>query len=258
MKAIGIIPARFASTRFEGKLIKPLCGKPVIQHVWENALKATSLDDLIIACDDERILNVVKDFGAKVTMTSKGHSSGTDRITEIVNPIDVKVIVNIQADEPFIQPSMIDEVASALLDEPKLSMATLRKRIVIPEELYDPNVVKVVVDRNEFAVYFSRSVIPCPRDCFIKNQAVSKEFLKNNEYFKHVGLYAYTKDFLFTFKNLPESCLEKLEGLEQLRVLENGYKIKVFETKYETIGIDTPEDLNRAEEFMLKMNKQSK
>ncbi|MFH0838998.1 MAG: 3-deoxy-manno-octulosonate cytidylyltransferase [Candidatus Omnitrophota bacterium] len=255
MEAIGIIPARFAATRFEGKLLKMLCGKPVIQHVWENALKASTLDDLIIACDDERIFNVVKDFGAKVTLTAKEHSSGTDRLTEIVNPLDVRVIVNIQADEPLIQPSMIDEVASALLQDPKLSIATLRKRITQPEELTDPNVVKVVVDKNEFALYFSRSIIPYPKDYFLKGQTVNKEFLKHNFYFKHIGLYAYTKDFLFTFKNFPLSVLEKLEGLEQLRALENGYNIKVPETKYETIGIDTPEDLKKAEEFIAKTQK---
>lgn len=258
MEAIGIIPARFSASRFEGKLLKPLCGKPVIQHVWENALKATTLDDLIIACDDERIFNTAKDFGANVTLTAKEHSSGTERITEIANPIHVKVVVNIQADEPFIQPSMIDEVASSLLQEPKLNMATLRKRINKLEELQDPNVVKVIVDKNEFAIYFSRSVIPYPKDYLMKAQPITKEFLKSNVYFKHIGLYAYTKDFLFIFKNLPQSSLEKLEGLEQLRALENGYKIKVFETNYETIGVDTAEDLKKAEEFLLKQVKDNK
>ncbi|MBM3253632.1 MAG: 3-deoxy-manno-octulosonate cytidylyltransferase [Candidatus Omnitrophica bacterium] len=258
MEAIGIIPARFASTRFEGKLIKPLLGKPVIQHVWENAMKSTTLDDLIIACDDERIFNIAKDFGAKVTLTAKEHLSGTDRITEIANPIEVKVVVNIQADEPFIQPSMIDEVTSALLQEPKLNMTTLRKRITTPEEASDPNVVKVIVDKNEFAIYFSRSMIPCPKEYSMKGQTISKEFLKHNAYFKHIGLYAYTKDFIFTFKNLPQGNLEKLEGLEQLRAIENGYRVKVFETRYETIGIDTPEDLKRAEEFLLRSEKEVK
>jgi len=233
MDAIGIIPARFHSTRFEGKVLADINGKPMIQHVWERAKQAKLLDDLIVACDDERIYKTVKEFGGNAIFTAKGHASGTDRITEIANPLDVKIVVNIQADEPMLHPSIIDSVVESLRMDEALSVATVIKKIEHPEEIHDPNVVKVVIDKNNFALYFSRLPIPFVRD--EQNQEMV--------YYKHLGLYGYTKDFLFIYKNLPQSRLEKLEKLEQLRILENGYRIKVVETKFETYGVDTPQDL---------------
>jgi len=187
------------------------------------------------------VVNIARRFGAKVMLTSSDHSSGTDRITEIVNPLDVKVVVNIQADEPLIKPSMINELANTLLENPDLVMATLAKRITEEKDLQDPNVVKVVLDKEGFALYFSRAVIPYNRE--------NAEFLTPSHY-RHIGIYAYTKDFLFTFTNMPPSKLEAIEKLEQLRVLENGYRIKVIETSCETISVDTQEDLEKVVNFL--------
>lgn len=239
MDVIGIIPARYASTRFEGKVLADINGKPMIQWVWEAAKKAKILDDIIIACDDERIEKAVNGFGAKALFTSKEHHSGTDRICEIVNPLEVKVVVNIQADEPLLLPVMIENIARPLLDDPELNMATLMKKIDDRNEIDDPNVVKVTVDKSGMALYFSRWPIPYHRD---KSTALT--------YYKHIGLYAYTKDFLFIFKNLPQSNLEKAEMLEQLRVLEAGFRIKVIETNASTIGVDTPEDLEKVKNML--------
>lgn len=241
MDVIGIIPARYQSSRFEGKVLADILGKPMIQHVWERAKKALLLDDLIIACDDERIAKVAEGFGAKVGLTAKGHVSGTDRICEVVNPLDVKIVVNIQGDEPLIHSTMIDKVARALLDDSALAVATIMKAIDDPEVINDPNVVKAVIDKNNFAIYFSRAAIPF--------RAANSE-IKLPVYFKHIGLYGYTKDFLFTYKNLPASYLEKVECLEQLRILEGGYRIKVIETKHDTIGVDTLEDLEKVKKYL--------
>ena len=238
MKAIGVIPARYAATRFEGKVLATLYGKPVIQHVWEKAKKAHTLDELIVATDDERIIKAVGSFGGKATLTAKEHPSGTDRLREVVNPLDVNIVVNIQADEPLLHPSMIDELVTALQQDKEIVMATLMKKIDNTEEINNPNVVKVVVDKDNFALYFSRATIPYHKQVDARC------------YYKHIGLYSYTKDFLFTFVNMPRSFLEKTEELEQLRALENGYKIKVLETSYNTVGIDTPEDLQKAEQIL--------
>jgi len=243
MEVIGVIPARYASTRFEGKILADILGKPMLQHVWERAKQSMLLEDLIIACDDERVASVAKEFGAKVVLTAKGHVSGTDRISEVVNPLDVKVVINIQGDEPLIQPTMIDSLARALLEDSKVSMATMMKKIQVSSEINDPHVVKVVVDKNNFALYFSRAAIPF----LAANSEVEPPL-----YYKHIGLYGYTKDFLFTYKNLPASGLEKTECLEQLRVLEEGFRIKVIETKFDTIGVDTPEDLGKVKEILRK------
>lgn len=242
-EVIGVIPARYSSTRFEAKVLATILGKPMIQHVWERAQQSLLLDDLIIACDDERVALVAKEFGAKVAFTAKGHASGTDRIAEVVNPLDVKVVINIQGDEPLIHPTMIDNVASCLLESETIYMATVAKKIEDLSSLNDPHVVKLVMDRNNFALYFSRAAIPF---------AARNSKVKSPVYYKHIGLYGYTKDFLFTFKNLKTSQLEKVENLEQLRVLEEGYKIKVIETKYDTIGVDTAEDLEKVKEYLKK------
>ncbi|RJO64745.1 MAG: 3-deoxy-manno-octulosonate cytidylyltransferase [Candidatus Omnitrophota bacterium] len=241
MDVIGVIPARYSSTRFEGKVLVDIAGKPMLQHVWERAKESSLLDELVIATDDERIMRAVSEFGAKAVMTARGHASGTDRIVEVVNPIDVKVIINIQGDEPLVHPTMIDSVARTLLADTSLHMATIIRKIDNEEELRDPNVVKVVTDKNNFALYFSRATIPY--------RGHSQE-VKSITYYKHIGLYGYTKDFLFTYRNLPASSLEKIERLEQLRVLENGYRIKVVETKFDTISVDTPEDIAKIAEYL--------
>lgn len=243
MKAIGIIPARWGATRFEGKVLANLLGKPVIQHVWESARKAKTLDELIVACDDERILKVVEGFGGKAVYTSPDQPSGTDRLAEVVNPLDVKIAVNIQGDEPLVKPIMIDNLVIALEDEKIAQMATMIKKVEDESELTNSNVVKVVIDKNGYALYFSRYSIPYNRTGDEKKRPV---------YYKHIGLYAFTKDFLFIFRNLPKSSLENAEKLEQLRVLEYGYKIKTVETKFDTVGVDRPEDLKRAEEALLR------
>lgn len=241
MDVIGVIPARYTSTRFEGKVLADILGKPMIQWVYERAKEALLLDDLIIACDDESVASRAREFGAKAVMTSKAHTCGTDRIIEVINPLDVKIVINIQADEPLIHPTMIDAVAQALLDEVQVSMATIMKKIENEREFNDPNVVKVVVDKNNFALYFSRAPIP--------HRAHDSED-KSPVYYKHIGLYGYTKDFLFIYKNLPVSNLEKIECLEQLRVLEEGFRIKVIETKFDTVGVDTSEDLEKVKLYL--------
>jgi len=235
MTSVGVIPARYEASRFMGKVLADIGGKPMIQHVWERAKRARLLDDLIIAADDDRIIKAVEAFGGKVVFTAKAHPSGTDRLKEIVNPLDVDIVVNIQADEPLLRPSMIDTLVSALSEDEEIVMASLMKKITDPEAVKDPNVVKVVVDKNSFALYFSRSPIPFTRDAYAMAAT----------YYKHIGLYAYTKDFLFSFTKIPVSSLEKREKLEQLRALENGYKIKMVDTKYDTIGVDTVGDLER-------------
>ncbi len=242
MEAIGIIPARYGATRFEGKVLKDLCGKPVIQHVYERAKKAKMLDDLIIAADDDRIIKAVEEFGGKAVFTSKGHTTGTDRLTEVVNQMDVKIVVNIQGDEPLINPLIIDDLVRAMQEDPEISMATVVKKSYSEQEFRSPDVVKAILDHNNFALYFSRSPIP----------TLLKPGGKDSFFYKHIGIYAYNKDFLFTFKKLPASYLEIGERLEQLRALEAGYKIKAIETKFETVGVDTPEDLELAKEMLEK------
>ncbi len=242
MEAVGVIPARYASTRFEGKVIKDLCGKPVIQHVYERAKKAKMLDELIIAVDDERVMRVVEGFGAKAVFTSKSHTTGTDRLAEVVNAIDVKYIVNIQGDEPLINPMVIDDLVRAMQKDKDIAMATVVKKSTSEDEFRSPDVVKAILNDENFAMYFSRSPIP----------TLLKPGAEGAYFYKHLGIYAYSKDFLFTFKKLPASYLEKGERLEQLRALENGYKIKAIETKFETVGVDTPADLELAKIIMTK------
>lgn len=243
MDVIGVIPARYSSSRFKGKVLADILGKPMLQHVWERAKQSRVLDDLIIACDHEAILKAALKFGAKAVMTSKEHTCGTDRISQVVNPLDVKVIINIQGDEPLVHPMMIDNVARALLENSSINMATLMKKIEDAAQVVDPNVVKVVVDKNNFALYFSRAPIP-----YLAPNAQIDQVT----YYKHIGLYGYTKDFLFSYKNFPPSDLELTEKLEQLRVLAEGFKIKVIETKFDTIGVDTPEDLERVKKELQK------
>ncbi len=240
IEAIGVIPARYGSTRFEGKVLQDLCGKPVIQHVYERAKKAKSLDDLVVAADDERIIKVVEGFGGKAIFTSKSHNTGTDRLTEVVNHMEVKIVVNIQGDEPLINPLIIDDLVRTMQSDPEAVMATVVKKSRSQEEFLSRDVVKAIVDEDNIARYFSRSPIP----------TLLKFESKKDFFYKHIGIYAYKKDFLFTFKKLTESYLEKNERLEQLRALENGYRIRVIETMFETVGVDTPEDLELAKKIL--------
>lgn len=243
MKFIGIIPARYASTRFPGKPLAMLGGKPVIQHVYEKVAK--SLEAAYVATDDERIFNTVKSFGGNVVMTRKDHKSGTDRIEEAIEKIggDWDVVVNVQGDEPFVAKSQLDTICHCF-DDASTQIATLGKPFTSMEAVENPNSPKIVVDNQGFAMYFSRSVIP-----FVRGKEKA-EWLLHYPFLKHLGIYAYRKEVLKEITQLPQSSLELAESLEQLRWLQNGYKIKVGTTDVETVGIDTPEDLQRAEEFL--------
>ena len=243
MKAIGVIPARWASTRFAGKVLASIAGKPMIQRVWEQACKAKKLNDLLIACDEERVRKVVERFGGKAIMTAKNHPSGTDRIAQAVSKIKCDVVVNIQGDEPLIDPKLIDSVIAALQKDRVCVMATAAKLFHDGETLNNPNIVKVVLDKNNRALYFSRHGIPFNRD---------KKPLQKIRYYKHFGIYGYRRDFLLKFKDMPRGILEQIEKLEQLRALENGYAIKVVVTKTDSVGVDIPEDVRKVEAVLKK------
>lgn len=243
MKFIGIIPARYASTRFPGKPLALLGGKPVIQHVYEKV--AAVLEAAYVATDDERIYDVVKSFGGQVVMTHTDHKSGTDRIEEAIEKIggEWDVVVNVQGDEPFVAKSQLDTICHCF-DDPTTQIATLGKPFESMEAVQNPNSPKIVVDNMGFAMYFSRSVIP-----YVRGKEKSS-WLTHYPFLKHLGIYAYRKDVLRQVTQLPQSSLEIAESLEQLRWLQNGFKIKVGTTDVETVGIDTPQDLERAEEFL--------
>ncbi|MDE6003165.1 MAG: 3-deoxy-manno-octulosonate cytidylyltransferase [Prevotella sp.] len=243
MKFIGIIPARYASTRFPGKPLAILGGKTVIQRVYEQATSV--LQEAYVATDDERIFQTVEQFGGRAVMTRTDHKSGTDRIEEAAEKIgtDADIIINIQGDEPFIRQSQI-ETLMHLFDDPATQIGTLGKPFESIEAAMNPNSPKIVTDLRGFALYFSRSVIP-----FVRGQQQS-DWLQHFPYLKHLGLYAYRRDVLRQVTQLSQSPLELAESLEQLRWLENGYRIRVGLTNVETVGIDTPEDLQRAEAFL--------
>lgn len=241
MRAVGVIPARWGSTRFEGKVLAKIDGRPMIEHVWRRSKQSRLLTEVIIACDDERILKAAAEFGAKAVLTSKNHASGTDRIAQAAADLVAGIIVNIQGDEPLIHPRVIDDLVSALREDPGCRMATAIKAIRTKEELENPNVVKAVVDARGNALYFSRAVIPFDRD---------QSGIRKIKYYKHLGIYAYRKSFLMKFAKMPKSGLEQAEGLEQLRALEAGVKIKTVVTDVETVGVDTPQDLARVEKFL--------
>lgn len=243
MKFIAIIPARYASTRFPGKPLAMLGGKPVIQRVYEQAVSV--LDEAYVATDDERIFQTVTGFGGRAVMTRADHKSGTDRIEEAVEKLetDADVIINIQGDEPFVQASQIETLCH-LFDAPETQIGTLGKPFETMEAVLNPNSPKIVCDRRGFALYFSRSVIP-----YVRNKQ-QQEWLQHFPFLKHLGLYAYRREVLREVTQLPQSPLELAESLEQLRWLENGYRIRVGKTDVETVGIDTPEDLERAEQFL--------
>jgi len=260
MTAIVIIPARYDSTRFPGKPLAPLNGKPLIRHVYENSKKSNLAKDVIIATDSEKIFKAVQEFGGKAVMTSDRHASGTDRIAEAAAALDYDIIVNVQGDEPLIRHEMIDDVIS-LLDDKKASIGTLIKKIETPAEIFDPNIVKTVCDKDGFAMYFSRAPIPFDREMWkdlsgirdwglgiskkTKPQAPSA-----SPCFKHLGIHSYRRETLLSFAKMEPVELEQTEKLEQLRALVNGLRIKVKETSFETIGVDTPQDLERVKKWL--------
>ncbi|PID60188.1 3-deoxy-manno-octulosonate cytidylyltransferase [candidate division KSB3 bacterium] len=245
MKVVGIIPARYESVRFPGKPLADIQGKPMIQHVYERCCRVPLFERVIVATDDLRIQEAVSGFGGEVCMTLKTHRTGTDRLAEAARDLDAEIIVNVQGDEPLIQPEMIELAVQALLDDPDVVIGTLKHKIRTPEGLFNPNVVKVICDVNDRAVYFSRSPIP-----HIKGRDMRGEGFGGFEFYRHIGLYAYRRTFLLKFVDFAQTPLEIAEGLEQLRAMEYGYRIKVLETAGEIIGIDTPEDLERLRQLL--------
>ncbi len=251
MYVVAIIPARYASTRLNGKPLLNIDGKPMIQWVYERAKKAKLTDDVIAATDDKRVFDAVRYFGGKAVMTSPEHRTGTDRIAEAADGLNVDIIVNVQGDEPLIKPEMIDAAIRPMTNDSEIVVATLKTKIKDEKDLNNPNVVKVVTDKNDFALYFSRLPVPYHRDEWkdLKHLTVHDSRFT---VFKHIGLYVYRKDFLLKFARMKPTSLEEAEKLEQLRVLENGYKIKVVETKHDSIGVDTEEDLERVRKIAIK------
>lgn len=246
-KAAVIIPSRYGSTRFPGKVLSSLYSRPLIQWTYEAASKSELINRTVVATDDERIYEAVAGFGGNVKMTSSRARTGSDRCAEVAEGLDEDIILNLQADELIVGPEMLDELIHMLREDPSIKMGTLKKEITYPEELWDRNVVKVVTDNDDCALYFSRSTIPHIRDRI----SGEKDMVPHKTFHKHLGIYAYRRDFLLLFSTLPTTRLEDLEKLEQLRVLESGFKIKVKETGYESFRIDTPEDLKRLERELI-------
>ncbi|MCB0726704.1 MAG: 3-deoxy-manno-octulosonate cytidylyltransferase [Ignavibacteria bacterium] len=237
----GIIPARYASTRLPGKPLLLIHGKPMIQRVYEQSKKSKSLNRVIVATDDKRIFDCVNAFGGEVMMTSKKHQSGTDRLSEVAEKIKCDIVVNIQGDEPYIDPENIDMAIEPMIKDRRLDVSTLAIKIKNKDDLKDVNKVKVVLDKNNFALYFSRNYIP-----FDMHQKSTKDFLiGNNKFYRHIGLYVYSKRYLLKFAKMKTGYLEKMEKLEQLRILENGDKIKVMITKKDCVSVDSMEDLKK-------------
>ena len=234
MKITAVIPARYGSSRLEGKPLKEICGKPMIQHVYERVLKAELVQDVIVATDDERIVAAVEAFGGRAKLTSKDHKSGTDRVAEVMRVETADIVANVQGDEPLIDPRMIDEAIQPLVDDPELMAATLCTPILNEADYNNPNVVKTVKDLHDNAMFFSRSLIPYPRH---------KEGFQP---FEHIGIYVFQYDFLMRFVELAQTPMEKVESLEQLRILENGYRLRVRTTQYpyNAVSVDTQEDLD--------------
>ncbi len=245
-KVVAVIPARYHSNRFEGKPLTMIAGKPMIQHVVERARQAELLSSVVVATDDERIAETVTSFGGEVVITRSDHASGTDRLAEAAELLDIAehdVVVNIQGDQPLFPPEVIQQVANPLLSDPALPMSTLIYKIIRKEEINDPNHVKTVFDCNGNALYFSRSPIPFQRN--------PEESIQPT-YYKHLGFYAYRKGFLLTFVALPEGEWERFEKLEQLRALEYGYRIRVVLTEHDSIEVDTRQDAERVEAMIIR------
>ena len=236
---VAIIPARYASTRLPGKALADIAGRPMIEHVYRQAKKTPSVSRVIVATDDERIKHAVESFGGVAQLTRADHLSGTDRLAEVAEQLDADIIVGVQGDEPLIEPAMIEEAIAPLVADRTLEMSTLSRRIDDPADLHNPNVVKVVTDRLGYALYFSRAPIPHCRDGSRQSPAS-----------KHIGLYVYRREFLLTLARLEPTPLELTEALEQLRALEHGYRIKTIETAHDSVGVDTPPDLERVRKIL--------
>ena len=249
MKIFAIIPARYHSTRFEGKPLAAILGKPMIQHVYEGVSQSRLIDEIIVATDDRRILEVVQSFGGRGMMTSADHFTGTDRVAEVARKLRCEIIVNVQGDEPLIKGSVVDAAIRPFLTDDSLSMSTLMTGIEKAEDWKNPHNVKVVVDQGGFALYFSRS--PVPFQC-LPHSSGKGDGPKG--VFKHIGVYGFLRKFLLRFSKMNPTPLERLESLEQLRALENGYPIKVVPVDYTPISVDTPEDLQRVVRFLSKSN----
>ncbi len=244
MNILCVIPARYASTRLPGKPLKDVAGKPMICRVYDRAAQAKTLSGVVVATDDERILRAVEDHGGRAMMTRKDHPTGTDRLAEVAAAYpDVDLIINVQGDEPLIEPSLIDELGRAFSEDPELRMATVMTPMEDEAEQRNPNNVKVVTDRKGYALYFSRSLMPYPR-----NPA-------GTPVYKHIGIYAYRRDFLLAYAKMEPTPLERAESLEQLRALENGYRIRCIATEARFVGVDTPEDLKKVNEIYRAMEK---
>ncbi|PKN65548.1 MAG: 3-deoxy-manno-octulosonate cytidylyltransferase [Deltaproteobacteria bacterium HGW-Deltaproteobacteria-10] len=242
-KIVCIIPSRYESSRFPGKPLADLCGKPMIQHVYERVARAQAVPYVAVATEDQRIFDAVEKFGGNAVMTAKTHRSGTDRISEAVKTLNLSaddIVVNIQGDQPIFEPVQVDEVIEPLLKDQAIQMSTLIYKIILDAEITHPHAVKVVLDHQNFALYFSRATIPYVRDKNLKA-----------DYYKHHGIYAYRRDFLDTFTKLPEGNLEKLEALEQLRALEYGYKIKCVITPHDSVEVDNQQELDRVRQILL-------
>ncbi len=241
LRTLGVIPARYGAQRFPGKPLTMVAGKPLIQHVYEQVVKSTQINKIVVATEDERIVRAVKAFGGEAMMTSPSCATGTDRVAEVSRQHESEFVVNIQGDEPLMRPEMIDQLVAGLRNDAGCVMATLARRIDTGRDLQNPNVVKVVFGRNGNALYFSRYPIPFARDPAVAGATAR---------YKHLGIYAYRQGFLQKFVQMPQSELEKAEKLEQLRALENGYAIKVLVTPHDSVGVDTPEDVQRVEEIL--------
>ncbi len=254
MEVVALIPARYGSTRFPGKPLALLRGKPMIQHVYEQTCQVQGLDRILVATDDERIAQAVRTAGGDVVITRADHPTGTDRLAEVAQGLQANIIVNVQGDLPFFPPAMVEDAVAALTTAPAAAMATVKTPIYTVDEWHDPNVVKVVTDHEGYALYFSRSPIPFDRrrtETQATTQTAAPTITPNKIFgYRHIGLYVYRRDFLLTFTTLPSTPLEEAEKLEQLRALEWGYKIRVTETERPTIEVDTPQDLRRAEEML--------
>ncbi len=244
MSVLVVIPARYASVRFPGKPLALLQGKPMIQHVYERAARATGIDEVVVATDDERIAGAVARFGGRAAMTSPSAKSGTDRVAEVARTRNAEVVINVQGDEPLMHPDMVGQLAELLTRHQAIPIASLMTKFARAEEIDSPNIVKVVTDRDGFALYFSRAPIPFER----ANRPTGPP--ASHYYYKHLGIYGYQRHFLLQFPHLEPTPLEQLEQLEQLRALEHGYRMKLLETPYDTIGVDTPGDLARVEQHL--------
>jgi len=239
VSVVAIIPARYQSSRLPGKALAEIGGRPMIEHVYRRTTAARSVGVVIVATDDQRICDAVEAFGGRAQLTSPSHASGTDRLAEVAAGLTCDVVVNVQGDEPLIDPSMIDDAIAPFRTDPLLQMTTLRRRIERDDERQNPNVTKVVVDRDGYALYFSRAAIPHTREGCPPAPA-----------WRHIGLYVYRRECLLRLTSLPPTPMERAEALEQLRALEHGIRIKAIETRHESIGVDTPEDLERVRQLV--------